>query len=56
MTEMKTHEELIAKAFNAYENSTIDYGMDDIEMVNKMKEMNDAVLWGFIRFCEQNRK
>lgn len=56
MTDIITHEELITRAFQAYENSTIDYGMDDTAMINKMRNMNDSVLWGFIKYCEDNRR
>lgn len=51
---MKEHEELVTMAFEAYENSTLNYGLSDIEMVKKLQEMNDAFLWGFIGFCKNN--
>lgn len=51
---MIEHEELVTKAFAAYENSTINYGLSDTEMLKKLQGMNDAVLWGFIGFCEKN--
>lgn len=51
---MKEHEELVTMAFEAYENSTLNYGLSDTEMVKKLQEMNDAVLLGFIGFCKNN--
>lgn len=51
---MKTHEELITMAFKAYENSNINYGLTDAEMVKKLSGMSDAFLWGFISYCENN--
>lgn len=49
-----THEELISKAMAAYENSSIDYGMDEADMVNKIRNMSDAAIYGFIAYCEKN--
>jgi len=49
---MKTHEELISMAFEAYENSTLDYGISDTEMVKKLQNMSDAGVYGFIAYCE----
>lgn len=54
MTEITTHEELISKAFAAYENSSINYGLSDSEMVKKLSNMSDATLWGFISYCNAN--
>lgn len=51
---MKTHEELISMAFTAYENSKVNYGLTDSEMVKKLQSMSDAFLWGFIQYCENN--
>ena len=51
---MKDHEELVTMAFEAYENSTLNYGLSDTEMLKKLQKMNDAVLWGFIGFCKNN--
>lgn len=51
---MLTHEELVSKAYAAYENSTLDYGLSVTEMVEKLNKMIDAGLWGFIQFCEKN--
>lgn len=49
-----THEELISKAMTAYEDSKLDYGMDEADMVNKLRDMSDAMLYGFIKFCQAN--
>ncbi|MBR6503067.1 MAG: hypothetical protein IKT42_06450 [Clostridia bacterium] len=49
---MKTHEELISIAFEAYLNSTLNYGLSDTEMVKKLQNMSDAFLYGFIAYCE----
>ena len=54
MTDITTHEELISKAFAAYENSSVDYGLSDSEMVKKFSNMSDAALWGFINYCKTN--
>ena len=51
-----THEELISKAFAAYENSSLDYGLSISEMLEKLNKMVDAGLWGFIAYCETNKK
>lgn len=51
---MKSHEELISMAFATYEKSTLDYGLSDTEMVEKLRGMNDAFLCWFIGVCEKN--
>ena len=51
---MKTHEELAAEAFRAYENSSINYNISDAEMAKKLFNSSDAVLYGFINFCLAN--
>ena len=55
MTTLLDHEELISKAMNAYENSTINYGLTDGEMVEKLRGLTDAGIWGFINYCEANK-
>lgn len=54
MTEIKTHEELMSMAFKAYEESSIDYGLTDSEMIEKMRIASDAALWGMIQYFEAN--
>lgn len=49
-----THEELVSKAFAAYENSSLDYGISDSEMIKKLNNMLDAGLYHFINYCESN--
>ena len=56
MTTLLNHEELISKAMRAYENSTINYGLSDGEMVEKIRGLNDAGIWGIINYFESNRK
>ena len=51
-----THEELISKAFAAYENSSLDYGLSVPEMLDKLNKMIDGGLYGFIAYCESNKK
>lgn len=54
MTELKTHEELISMAFAAYENSSINYGLTDSQMIEKMRNSSDAMLWGMISYFKAN--
>lgn len=54
MTEFKTHEELISMAFAAYENSSIDYGLTDSQMIERMRIVSDAALWGMIKYFKEN--
>lgn len=54
MTEIKTHEELISMAFEAYEKSSINYGLTDSQMIERMRVQSDAALWGMIKYFEAN--
>ena len=45
----ETHEELISKAFTIYRNSArLNQNLSDIEIVNKLRNMTDGFLYGFI--------
>lgn len=52
---MKTHEELISEAMAAYQDSKINYGLDDAQMIAKLRIMNDAFIQHFIQTCKANR-
>lgn len=54
MTEIKTHEELISMAFKAYEESSINYGLTDSQMIERMRVQSDAALWGIIQYFKAN--
>lgn len=48
-TEIKTHEELISMAYEAYRRSNLDQSLSDTQIVEKLRIMNDGFLQGFIQ-------
>ena len=48
---MENHDELVSKAFTVYRASArLNQELTDTEIVNKLKVMNDAFLYGFINY------